>query len=365
MRIEQIYTREVGPLPTRWSESLVRRLSNDVYKWVLLTGPNGSGKSTVLKMIANLWILAGQSLDLGRPKKSNARTWLQQWGGCAIVVRDLFPDYKEPIGIVFGDQHLLDDLEEMYPNIEWVGETVSRGHSIQYKLNEDLRRKWRQERQRLLVGEKSTTANMIYLDSEERRWITPRKNVGEIVADDSQNRWLTTYQVTEHWKGQLESSLINLKIIDEKKYRRALNDINGFLIGKRIDPTVHEEDNNRLRVIINNSARWHTLDELSAGEHQLLILIFIISRWLETGGVVLIDEPDLYLHPSQVSGLLGYLETLIQKRHGQLILTSHQTDVWSRYKAIGKRIILGAEMNQTTWSEDKEERLEDTDEWLD
>lgn len=52
----------------------------------------------------------------------------------------------------------------------------------------------------------------------------------------------------------------------------------------------------------------HSLDELSAGEHQVLILVYLISRWLQPGGIVLIDEPDLYLHPSLVSGLLANLE---------------------------------------------------------
>jgi len=73
----------------------------------------------------------------------------------------------------------------------------------------------------------------------------------------------------------------------------------------------------------------------------VLIIIFLLSRWLEDGGIVLIDEPDLYLHPSQISGLLASLETLVSSKKGQLLITSHIPDVWNRYESKGKRVELG------------------------
>lgn len=48
----------------------------------------------------------------------------------------------------------------------------------------------------------------------------------------------------------------------------------------------------------------------------MLIMIYLISRWLQPGGIVLIDEPDLYLHPSLVSGLLANLERLVAGQAG-------------------------------------------------
>ncbi|WP_141008311.1 AAA family ATPase, partial [Shigella sp. FC1967] len=87
----------------------------------------------------------------------------------------------------------------------------------------------------------------------------------------------------------------------------------------------------------------HTLDEMSSGEHQVLIMLFMVQRWLQLGGVVLIDEPDLHLHPSLVQPLLATLENIIQKKKGQLILTSHATDVWQRYESLGLRYPLSIE----------------------
>jgi len=97
----------------------------------------------------------------------------------------------------------------------------------------------------------------------------------------------------------------------------------------------------RLRVRLKNrKGAYHSLDELSAGEHQVLILIYLISRWMQRGGIVLIDEPDLYLHPSLVDPLLSSLEKLVAENDGQLLITSHAVDIWRRYENHGKRIEL-------------------------
>jgi hypothetical protein len=48
------------------------------------------------------------------------------------------------------------------------------------------------------------------------------------------------------------------------------------------------------------------------------------------------------LHPSLVNGLLSSLEKLVTDIGGQLMITSHQPDIWQRYEASGKRIELGA-----------------------
>ena len=117
------------------------------------------------------------------------------------------------------------------------------------------------------------------------------------MPEDPKQRWLVTYQATEDWKGQLEASLITLKAAQLQKYHATRRDLNRFLQGKEIDPDIRLGEN-RLRIKIENSGgRYHFVDDLSAGEHQVLILIYLLSRWLQPGGVVLIDEPDLYLHP--------------------------------------------------------------------
>ena len=203
--------------------------------------------------------------------------------------------------------------------------------------------RWTEERQRMLVSaDKSESPNMLFLDAEERRWVSPRRGVGEMRPENPQQRWLTSYRVSEQWEGQLEASLLAMKSAALHRFHDLIRDMNAFLSGKEILTEVKLGEN-RLRVRLKDgSGTTHGLDELSAGEHQVLIQLYLINRWLEKGGIALIDEPELYLHPSLISGFLARLEKMVADRDGQLIITSHVPEVWSRYEALGRRILLEA-----------------------
>jgi predicted ATPase len=169
----------------------------------------------------------------------------------------------------------------------------------------------------------------------------PRRNVGEHLAEQSSLRWSPRYIATEDWRGQLEASLINLKITQPKTYFQVLGELNQFLQGKQIESDIKPGEN-RLRVkLTERRGQYHTLDALSAGEHQVLILLYLVARWAENGCLVLIDEPDLYLHPSLISGLLSRIEGMVGERGGQLLITSHIPAVWERYQLAGRNIYLG------------------------
>jgi len=201
---------------------------------------------------------------------------------------------------------------------------------------------WSNTRKRMILGfDAVDIPNLVFLDAEERRWVSPRRNVGEHLAELPALRWLPKYLASDDWKGQLEASLINLKTTRLHKFHEVVRQLNRFLSGKEIETDIRPGEN-RLRVKIQNQrGQFHTLDELSAGEHQVLILIYMLARWAEKGCMVLIDEPDLYLHPSLVSGLLSSLEALVAELNGQLVITSHMPEVWRRYESEGKRIQLG------------------------
>lgn len=192
----------------------------------------------------------------------------------------------------------------------------------------------------IVSSDKTLSPNVIFLDAEERRWITPRRGLGEIKTENLQQRWLTSYRVSEQWEGQLEASLLAMKSAALHRFHELIRDMNAFLNGKEILTEVRLGEN-RLRVKLKNgTGATHGLDELSAGEHQVLIQLYLINRWLEIGGIALIDEPDLYLHPSLIASFLARLEKMVADRQGQLIITSHVPEVWSRYEALGQRILL-------------------------
>lgn len=56
---------------------------------------------------------------------------------------------------------------------------------------------------------------------------------------------------------------------------------------------------------------------------------------------MLIDEPDLHLHPSLIASLLAQVERITSEKNGQLLITSHNPDIWERYDTRGLRVQLG------------------------
>lgn len=354
MKIREIYTSQVGPLSddvisfeNDWTEEIDNK--------ILLTGPNGCGKSTVLRGCAMLWEALGYWLDQRKalPQKHESKQWLQRWGGFAIVlddISDFLPsDSPEKIGLMFGSMSWCEELQNKASDVSWIGESIERtGKPGQPKRSLYLPKdgwinEWSQKRKQLILSsEKITAPNMMYLDAEERRWVTPKRNLAEPLPDILNQRWLTKYVVTEDWKGQLEASLINLKTTQLHKYHEVIRGLNRFLMGKEIEADIKPGEG-RLRVKIKGERGvHHSIDELSAGEHQVLILLFLMLRWMQSGGVVLIDEPDLYLHPSLVHPLLEVLEKTANDLNAQLIVTSHSVDIWQRYESSGMRVELKA-----------------------
>lgn len=348
MKIKALYFQDVGPLGDQ-TIRLVNDWDDSIEARALLSGPNGCGKSTLLRAVAMLWEALGYWLDHRKalPRSHPAREWLQRWGGCAVLLEEL-PTEGQDVGLVFGELSWCHVLQTKLPDVAWIGEGVARNGKPGNPKRELLMPRqpwlqtWSEARKKMILSfDKVDFPNVIFLDAEERRWVPARRNLGEHFAENPGRRWLTKHVASEDWRDQLEASLISLKTTQLHKYHDLIRLLNGFLASKEIDPDIQPGEG-RLRVKLKGRrAQFHTLDELSAGEHQVLILLYLLSRWAEKGAVVLIDEPDLYLHPSLVAGMLSSLEKLVGDLGGQLIISSHLPEVWQRYEASGKRIELG------------------------
>jgi len=237
MKITTLYFNNAGPLQES-KISLENSWTGDIETLVLFTGSNGCGKSSLLQTIAMLWDAAGYWLERQKtlPLRHQAMDWLINLDGSAIVLDQVKPFYNKPVGLYHGDEQWVVKLKEEHPDVRWIGETVTKipsttrtGESV-YKIsrklnipNENWIKEWSEYRQRIiLTGEKIDGPNIIWLDAEERRWVKPKRNIGESLPEPLSLRWLYRYKATEDWKGQLEASLVNLKITQLQTFHKVI-----------------------------------------------------------------------------------------------------------------------------------------------
>jgi len=338
MRISAIETLDAGPLGTQTFD-FVDGWSGEVADKILLSGPNGCGKSTLLEGVAMVWRLLGHWLTRNRPLSGDyGFKQLPDWGGFALKIEELSFG-NEPIWIGFDKNNTI--ISKIH-NSQYILETdtnQAHGHEIKDNIDNKKFKNLVENYHKMQVSDLSTVLpNVVFLDAEKRKWSSAPVGIGEFIADDLKQRWLSEYQPhQDSWRGQLEAGLLAMKAAKPEKFEQILKHFNQFLNGKQILPDIIL-GKNRIQVQISNKTKIHRLDDLSSGERQVLIQLYMVERWMEKGGVVLIDEPDLYLHPSLIAGFLAQLEKMVAERDGQLIITSHVPEVWERYESRGMRV---------------------------
>lgn len=295
----------------------------------LLTGPNGSGKTTVLRVVAALWESFGEWLRLGKTITPAAqRDTLKGAGLAAIELRGLA---ERPLWLfAVSQKRYLDELDSLMGSDDYrIGEErIGVGRPRLISLGSQWLSGWNQRREEAQAGvQKKSLPNMVFLEAETRLITPPLKGKPDIYPE-AFYQWLVTYEARDRWEGHIEAMLRNLKVRNPGNFRDTLSDINQFLVGKRLTDF---DDTLRLFVRVDGSRQTHYIDDLSAGERQCLIIMFMVSRWLQKGGIVLIDEPDLHLHVSLQRHFIHELEEVVRSKEGQLVVTSHSPTLWDEY----------------------------------
>lgn len=117
------------------------------------------------------------------------------------------------------------------------------------------------------------------------------------------------------------------KLISRVQWPEFQETINELLYPKQLMPLTRAYPD-RLRIKLPNGEAHHVPD-LSSGERQAMV---IVSRVLRAGAgqsLVIIDEPDAYLHPNLSQRLMQALERGIGEA-GQLIIATHSPSILDR-----------------------------------
>ena len=121
---------------------------------------------------------------------------------------------------------------------------------------------------------------------------------------------------------QYTSRLIDLNA----KGAREFNEVLGRIIGEQIEWTIDQGDNGQQFVKITKSdGAYHNSDGLGEG---ILSLMFIVDALCgQDEELVVIDEPELSLHPQLQKRLLQ--EMMERSRHRQIVISTHSPNMVS------------------------------------
>ncbi|MEU3860412.1 AAA family ATPase [Streptomyces sp. NPDC028722] len=124
--------------------------------------------------------------------------------------------------------------------------------------------------------------------------------------------------------GALPSEAHDQEDNEASKWDSFTRAVNLLLYPKFLMPLTRQNPD-RLRVGLPGGG-FHSIDELSSGERQALVIISRVFRAGEGHSIIAIDEPDAYLHPALSTKLLAALKVGLQEG-GRLLLATHSPSI--------------------------------------
>lgn len=309
---------------------------------LLLMGPNGSGKSTLLEAMTALWRGLADSLHGENPLTEPGGARLLQ--SARLVAMEIIGFEQESLWIYAGEPDAVQEfaaahvdahrfgLPDKLRDVHADGVYTPPGLSDQVIEREQGQAENWTERlaDRLAenqLGKRADLPNLVHLASESRQ-LFPLTERFSVQPEPEEYQWLARYEPTVSRRGSLQNYLYNLRVVDEASFDEIASQFNRFLVDKRLNGFDRRTGSLLVQVASGDS---HPIEELSSGEKQVLLMLATVTRWLQPGGVVLIDEPDLHLHVSLAMAFISHLRRLLADKGGQLIIASHMPELWELF----------------------------------
>nr|WP_236587689.1 ATP-binding protein [Tumebacillus amylolyticus] len=306
---------------------LVDPVNNKVRPRTVIVGKNGSGKTTILDHIFGV-------IDI----LSKGEEAILRWNTNAFHVAGIemaleYPELKEqtPFMIHTGNWYGINQQTIRSDDI-YMGEDFSyldRPRSGKLLVRTERAERLVKEIKYASAGVDSNPdlGNLLYFPTDR---LTTFKFSGEIQNEAPQFHWTYRYnRYHNEWKGSVESFLVWLYFRDLKaretnpdatsRFHEFAQLVNRFLEDKTITTVGYDY---RVEVVHTISGQKLHLDALSSGENQLILLLGEIYRYIRKGSILLIDEPEIHLHPVWQRLFMETLTALCKKYDAQFIVTT-------------------------------------------
>lgn len=300
--------------------SFVDPLTEQVRPLSVLVGSNGCGKTTVLDVIEALLSFAfGQSrhsnvLALGGPLRR------QGYVGIQMEFPGVVPN---PLRIALG--HAVPAIEDGGRRIEQIAAFYQQDADTEDTYND-----WQEALQRwvhrMVNDQEPYRGGLIHFP--HRRWVEHEQK-GAIKEPATGKDWLFRFEGQEGWAGSLSQLWVWQNYLDLEQKREGRPNLTPFvaeieaILGRGRKVVIRSG-----RVYIEQPGREAVqLHQLPSGEQQVLTLFGEIVRQLRPGGVLMIDEVEISLHPALQRVVLHRLRELARRHDLQVILTTHSMDI--------------------------------------
>lgn len=300
----------------------------------VIAGSNGSGKTTILEVIVQL---------LAMIEHKNLNWFAFDQATLQLVVEDFPVDSDDTLFIRL-------NAETTKEVTVWIGAEptiknsphpvgIKGGYLVHFFNSTDLIREQKIQQAEQGVVDYPTC---VYFPSEHRQ--LQKKQTGQVIAEATPYQWIYRFSDSQQWQGSLESFLVamyfrdlialsddyqqsnnkNGKVHTTGEFKQFIAIINRFLANKQIVGV----DRQTFRIQVQGTnGQSYGIDQLSSGEKQIVLLLGEIQRRIRRGSIILIDEPELHLHPRWQRQLVQALTDFCATFDAQLIITTHSEEI--------------------------------------
>lgn len=149
----------------------------------------------------------------------------------------------------------------------------------------------------------------------------------QLTDEETLYYWLYRYENAQDFQGSLDAYLCWLAFIEPER-PGVFSEVTEFLDSLDFDGKKFNLKRTKLKATVTTrEGHTHFLEELSAGEQNILIMLLELRRRLLPGSIVLIDEIESSLHPAYQHKLARSLLKMQEATPFQLIVTTHSRSI--------------------------------------